>query len=118
MSIARVTEIKASSAKSFDDAIKLGIARAEKTLTHVQSAWIENQEVLLGKKGQIAEYRVQMKVTFILEQQLSANLIAAAVGGRNAVSNGSSKSDPASMMFKSTVGEHIWFPSGFVSHYA
>jgi flavin-binding protein dodecin len=68
MSIARVTEIKASSAKSFDDAIKAGIARAEKTLTHVQSAWIENQEVLLGKKGQIAEYRVQMKVTFILEE--------------------------------------------------
>jgi len=69
MSIARVTEIKASSAKSFDDAIKLGLARAEKTLTHVQSAWIQNQEVFVGKKGQIAEYRVQMKVTFILEEK-------------------------------------------------
>lgn len=68
MSIARVTEIKASSTKSFDDAIKLGIARAEKTLTHVQSAWIENQEVLLNGKGLISEYRVQMKVTFILEE--------------------------------------------------
>jgi len=70
MSIARVTEIKASSTKSFDDAIKLGIARAEKTLTHVQSAWIQNQEVFVGKKGQIAEYRVQMKVTFILEEKI------------------------------------------------
>ena len=68
MSIARVTEIKSSSTKSFDDAIKLGIARAQKTLTKVQSAWIENQEILLDKKGQIAEYRVQMKVTFILEE--------------------------------------------------
>jgi dodecin len=68
MSIARVTEIKASSTKSFDDAIKLGIARAQKTLTKVQSAWIENQEILLDKKGLIAEYRVQMKVTFILEE--------------------------------------------------
>ena len=68
MSIARVTEIKSSSAKSFDDAIKLGIARAQKTLTNVQSAWIENQEILLDKKGIIAEYRVQMKVTFILEE--------------------------------------------------
>jgi flavin-binding protein dodecin len=68
MSIARVTEIKSSSAKSFDDAIKLGIARAQKTLTNVQSAWIENQEILLDKKGLIAEYRVQMKVTFILEE--------------------------------------------------
>jgi dodecin len=68
MSIARVTEIKSSSTKSFDDAIKSGIARAQKTLTQVQSAWIENQEVLLNGKGLIAEYRVQMKVTFILEE--------------------------------------------------
>ena len=67
MSIARVTEIKASSTKSFDDAIKAGVARALKTLTNVRSAWIENQEVLINDKGQITEYRVQMKVTFILE---------------------------------------------------
>jgi flavin-binding protein dodecin len=67
MSIARVTEIKASSTKSFDDAIKAGIARAQKTLTKVRAAWIENQEVLIDDKGQITEYRVQMKVTFILE---------------------------------------------------
>jgi hypothetical protein len=67
MSIARVTEIKASSTKSFDDAIKAGVARAHKTLTNVRAAWIENQEVLIDDKGQITEYRVQLKVTFILE---------------------------------------------------
>ena len=67
MSVARVTEIKASSPKSFDDAIKAGVARAQKTLKKVKSAWIENQEVLIDDKGQITEYRVQMKVTFILE---------------------------------------------------
>jgi flavin-binding protein dodecin len=67
MSIARVTEIKASSTKSFDDAIKAGVARSHKTLKNVKSAWIENQEVLIDEKGQISEYRVQMKVTFILE---------------------------------------------------
>jgi flavin-binding protein dodecin len=67
MSIARVTEIKASSTKSFDDAIKAGIARAQKTLTKVRAAWIENQEVIIDDKGQITEYRVQLKVTFILE---------------------------------------------------
>ena len=67
MSIARVTEIKSSSTKSFDDAIKAGVARAHKTLKNVKSAWIENQEVLVDEKGQISEYRVQMKVTFILE---------------------------------------------------
>ena len=67
MSVARVTEIKASSPKSFDDAIKVGIARAHKTLTNVTAAWIENQEILIDDKGQITEYRVQMKVTFILK---------------------------------------------------
>ena len=67
MSIARVTEIKASSTKSFDDAIKAGIARAQKTLKNITAAWIENQEVLIDDEGQITEYRVQMKVTFILE---------------------------------------------------
>jgi dodecin len=67
MSISRVTEIKASSTKSFDDAIKAGVARASKTLKHVVGAWIENQEVLIDEKGQITEYRVEMKVTFILE---------------------------------------------------
>ena len=67
MSIARVTEIKASSPVSFADAISAGIVRAQKTLSNVRSAWIENQEVLIDGNGQITEYRVQMKVTFILE---------------------------------------------------
>lgn len=67
MSIARVTEIKASSKKSFDDAIKAGVARSVKTLKNVKSAWIENQEVLVDDHGDISEYRVQMKVTFVLE---------------------------------------------------
>jgi len=67
MSVARVTEIKASSTRSFDDAIKTGIARANKTLKNVKSAWIENQEVFIDEKGEVCEYRVQMKVTFILE---------------------------------------------------
>ena len=67
MSVARVTEIKSSSTKSFDDAIKDGVARAAKTLKNIKSAWVENQEVIVGDKGNIVEYRVQMKVTFILE---------------------------------------------------
>lgn len=67
MSVARVTEIKSSSTKSFEDAIKEGVSRASKTLKNVKSAWIENQEVLVDEKGKVTEYRVQMKVTFILE---------------------------------------------------
>ena len=65
MSVARVTEITASSKKSFDDAMRSGLTRATQTLKNVQAAWIANQEVVL-KDGKIAEYRVRMKVTFIL----------------------------------------------------
>jgi flavin-binding protein dodecin len=67
MSVARVTEIKASSTKSFEDALQQGIARANKTLKNVRSAWVENQEVLIDDKGGIAEYRVHLRITFILE---------------------------------------------------
>ena len=67
MAISRTTEIKASSTVSFDDAMKKGIARATKTLTNVCGAWIENQEVLIDPKGNVSEYRVQLKITFILE---------------------------------------------------
>jgi flavin-binding protein dodecin len=66
MSVARVTEIKSSSTQSFDDAIRVGIARATKTLKNVKSAWVENQEVLVDETGQISEYRVELKVTFVL----------------------------------------------------
>jgi len=67
MSVARVTEIKASSTKSFDDAVREGVARAAKTLKNVKSAWVQNQDVRVDEKGNISEYRVQLKVTFILE---------------------------------------------------
>ena len=68
MSISRLTEVKSSSKVSFDDAMKKGIARAQKTLENVRGAWIWNQEVLVDGKGKITEYRVQMKITFILEE--------------------------------------------------
>jgi flavin-binding protein dodecin len=65
-SVARVTEITASSSKSFDDAIRVGLARANKTLTGVTGAWIQDQELRL-RKGKIEEYRVRMKITFVLK---------------------------------------------------
>jgi hypothetical protein len=65
MAVARVTEITAGSKKSFEDATKLGIKRATQTLKNVQGAWIASQEVIV-KDGKVAEYRVRMKVTFIL----------------------------------------------------
>ena len=66
MSVARVTEISATSSKSFEDAIALGIARASKTLRNVSGAWVKEQKVLV-ENGQIKEYRVNMQVTFVLE---------------------------------------------------
>ncbi|MDD3628726.1 MAG: dodecin family protein [Candidatus Humimicrobiaceae bacterium] len=68
MAIAKVTEIKASSPDSFDDAIKEGIIRANKTIRNIKSAWVKDLEVIVGDDGEITEYRVLMKVTFILEQ--------------------------------------------------
>ena len=67
MSVAKVTEIIASSTKSFDDAIVVGVARAHKTLKNLKSAWVQNQQIKLNNEGQITEYRVQLKVTFLIE---------------------------------------------------
>jgi flavin-binding protein dodecin len=65
MSVARVTEIISSSKKSFEDAIEKGINRAAKTLKNVEGAWVKEQKVVV-KNGKISEYRVDLKVTFIL----------------------------------------------------
>lgn len=65
MSVARVTEIKSSSKKSFDDAIKSGLAKASKTIKGIKSAWIAEQDVVVVN-GKVGEYRVLMKVTFIV----------------------------------------------------
>lgn len=65
MTIARTTEVTASSTKSFQDAIIQGLERAHKTLKNVEGAWIKEQKVILTD-GKITEYRVHMKVTFIL----------------------------------------------------
>ena len=66
MSVARVTEITAGSDKSFQDAVETGIARAAKTLKNVKGAWVQDQTVTVTD-GRISEYRVNLKVTFILE---------------------------------------------------
>ena len=65
MSIARVTEITASSTKSFEDAVEQGINRASKTLDNISGAWVESQKVTV-KDGKVQDFRVTMKVTFIL----------------------------------------------------
>lgn len=66
MSVARVTEISATSPDSFEDAIKQGIERASKTLRNIQSAWVKDTNVMV-ENGQVSVYKVNMAVTFLLE---------------------------------------------------
>ena len=66
-SVARVTEISSRSEKSFEDAIRHGIARASKTLRNVTSAWVKEQRIDVAG-GKIKEYQVNLLITFILEK--------------------------------------------------
>ena len=67
MSVAKVTELSVTSAKSFEDAIQQGLARAGKTLRHIRGAWIKEHQVKCDE-GRIVEYRVNMMVTFVLDE--------------------------------------------------
>jgi flavin-binding protein dodecin len=66
MSVARVTEISATSPQSFEDAIKQGIDRANQTLRHVKSAWVKEQQVNLDD-GKVVNYQVNLAITFVLD---------------------------------------------------
>lgn len=66
MAIAKVSEITATSNKSFEDAVERGVKRAGKTLKNLASAWVADQEVMITN-NKIVEYRVRLRVTFILE---------------------------------------------------
>ena len=66
MSIAKISEISATSSKSFEDAIQQGLARANKTLRNIRGAWIKEQHIRCDG-GKVTEYQVNMMVTFVLE---------------------------------------------------
>ena len=66
MSVARITEISATSTRSFDDAIRQGLERATKTLRNVTAAWVKEQRVEL-EGGKVKQYLVHLQVTFVLE---------------------------------------------------
>jgi flavin-binding protein dodecin len=68
MAIAKVVELSASSTKSFEDAVRDGLMRAAKTLHNIQGAWVHDQHVKV-ENNQIVEWRVIMKVTFILDDR-------------------------------------------------
>jgi flavin-binding protein dodecin len=66
MSVAKVSEISASSPTSFEDAMQQGLARAAKTLRNIRGAWVKEQHVRCDQ-GRITEYQVNMMVTFVLD---------------------------------------------------
>ena len=67
MSVARVTELSATSDQSFEDAINMAVNRATQTLRNVESAWVKDQNVLI-ENGNIRGYKVNVAITFVLEE--------------------------------------------------
>lgn len=67
MSVAKVIELNASSGTSFEDAIRAGLAKAAESVHGIQGAWINEQTVRVDEQGAIAEFRVNMRVTFVLD---------------------------------------------------
>ncbi len=63
MSVAKITEVIASSKVSFEDAVRMSVERANKTVDHIQSAWVNDMKIVVDN-GQVSEYRVALKVTF------------------------------------------------------
>jgi flavin-binding protein dodecin len=68
MSIAKITEITSTSKKGFDDAVASGIKRASKTIRGISGAWVADQEVVVVS-GKIVEYKVRLKLTFVLDSK-------------------------------------------------
>jgi hypothetical protein len=65
-SVAKITQLSARSEKSFEDAIRVGIDRANQTLRHVQGAWVKEQKVEISE-GKITAYQVVLEITFVLD---------------------------------------------------
>ena len=72
MSVAKIIEISATSPNSFDEAVKLGIERASKSVRNIQSAWIKDQRVTVSD-NKVKAYQVNMQLTFLLEEGTSAS---------------------------------------------
>lgn len=66
MSVAKIIEITSESTKSFEDAINTGVAKATETIDHIEGAWVKEMKAIV-KDGKITGYRVDLKVTFVLD---------------------------------------------------
>ncbi|MBK7903965.1 MAG: dodecin domain-containing protein [Proteobacteria bacterium] len=68
MSVAKISEITSTSKTSFEDAVADGIKRASKTIRDISGAWVADQEVVV-KSGKIVEYKVRLRLTFVLDNK-------------------------------------------------
>jgi flavin-binding protein dodecin len=66
MSVAKVVELTSTSSSSFDDAVQAGITKASETIRGISGAWVKDQQVVVAD-GSITEYRVNLKITFVLD---------------------------------------------------
>ncbi len=66
MSVAKISEITASSSKSFEDAVRNGVSKMSKTVDNIEGAWVKEQKVVV-ENGEVTAYRVTMKVTFVVK---------------------------------------------------
>ena len=66
MTVSKVIELSSSSSKGIEDAVQVGLQKVSKTVKNIKSAWIQEQKVKI-ERGKITEYRVNMKVTFVLK---------------------------------------------------
>ncbi len=67
MAVAKIIEITAMSDQSFEDAIRQGIAKASETVRGIRGAWVKEQQVTISEEGQVSGFRVDLKVTFVLD---------------------------------------------------
>ena len=66
MAVAKIIELTAESPDSFEDAIRQGIAKASETVRNIQGVWVKEQKVRVAD-GEISAFRVDLKITFVLE---------------------------------------------------
>lgn len=67
MSVAKVIELKASSKTSLEDAVKAGLKKCAETIKGIQGAWVKDIKVVTDEKGKVTEWRVDLKITFVIE---------------------------------------------------
>jgi flavin-binding protein dodecin len=67
MSVAKVIELKASSKTSLEDAVKAGLKKCAETVKGIQGAWVKDIKVVTDEKGKVSEWRVDLKITFVIE---------------------------------------------------